>query len=722
MKHLLVFLLIAMLFITAATAAQSCVAAPGAENLIVNGDLELGSGSDPECWTKVWGKIDPNCTQEPCPRYNDSAHLLEWVADPALQSGMVLKSQYTGGGKSDYFSWHTSWLINLEKDTWYEFSFSFATEGIEPSFNVNQEMTDDSHGAGVSLKLYNDKLENVSNVKDLPWFWIYGPAFAVWDPGAWVYRTYQPKSDPWRNVKKRFKTPDNIENPTAEVITYNLPKGAIYFDNFVLKKVPAGDEASFKKSGTLRFLKFKGEDFFPIAISAYPLASIGNSLPLNEIKNKGFNTVGSQWYTTNGAGLNADNLKNYIDSTGLALIVYLHGLLQKQGDSREFWVNDPAHSVTYTGAAGLRDDVKTWGGFDNLLFFMGEDEITCHPSRRTGNFLPDLKSFQTIKDYLNQYANGKLIKYNFCGKRSPYTGLPQDTIDYYFPITDVITYTQNLFRAYPTQNTMRELDRGGELTRWTIDSSEKAGSPKYVLAFGLGELDWSNWDGQNPNFYRPNVYVPFNLQRFQIWDQIINGATGAVFAIATTPELDGIDLLNQFDNYHWQQITALSQELSSLYPVLLEPQFYSEWTVSDDRIDAMMKKHNGKIYLLTASTHYEDLRNITISLDSKYNIAKITALNEVTNGDIDKPFDRDIPKSTANSFVDDFVGDNAGSPAAVATPGYAVHIYEIELSAQECVDTPTLMNQYIPQWKRGEISLLALMQKMKLWNKAGCPP
>jgi hypothetical protein len=41
----------------------------------------------------------------------------------------------------------------------------------------------------------------------------------------------------------------------------------------------------------------------------------------------------------------------------------------------------------------------------------------------------------------------------------------------------------------------------------------------------------------------------------------------------------------------------------------------------------------------------------------------------------------------------------------------------------ECVDTFTLMNQYIPQWKRGEITMLTLMQKMKLWDAGtGCPP
>ncbi|MDP2974331.1 MAG: hypothetical protein Q8N60_04730, partial [Candidatus Diapherotrites archaeon] len=42
---------------------------------------------------------------------------------------------------------------------------------------------------------------------------------------------------------------------------------------------------------------------------------------------------------------------------------------------------------------------------------------------------------------------------------------------------------------------------------------------------------------------------------------------------------------------------------------------------------------------------------------------------------------------------------------------------------QECVDTPTLMNQYIPQWKSGEISMLTLMQKIRQRNAGtGCPP
>ncbi len=49
-------------------------------------------------------------------------------------------------------------------------------------------------------------------------------------------------------------------------------------------------------------------------------------------------------------------------------------------------------------------------------------------------------------------------------------------------------------------------------------------------------------------------------------------------------------------------------------------------------------------------------------------------------------------------------------------------IDEDNVCAQKCVDTDTLMNQYIPQWKRGEISMLALMQKMRQWKTGpDCP-
>ncbi|MDP2973916.1 MAG: hypothetical protein Q8N60_02600 [Candidatus Diapherotrites archaeon] len=42
---------------------------------------------------------------------------------------------------------------------------------------------------------------------------------------------------------------------------------------------------------------------------------------------------------------------------------------------------------------------------------------------------------------------------------------------------------------------------------------------------------------------------------------------------------------------------------------------------------------------------------------------------------------------------------------------------------QECVDNEKLVGDYIPKWKRGEISMLSLMQKMRQWKAGtGCPP
>jgi hypothetical protein len=364
------------------------------------------------------------------------------------------------------------------------------------------------------------------------------------------------------------------------------------------------------------------------------------------------------------------------------------------------------------------------------------DEITGKPVRR-GAILPQLESFKKIKEYIDANVPGKYIRYNFYGNDCPYTGIAQHFADYYFPTMDIVTFNQNMPQAYPLPEKPRELGKGGEITRLLLDLSYTSGAPKNIFAFALGVREWSTWNGSYDY-----GKLPFNLQRFQIWGHIINGATGLI--VHNSRDYASYDyrinLDNPLDDYHWQQIKTISKEAAALYDVLLEKDFYNEWQASDNRIEAMMKKHDGKIYLFTASTHYEDLHDVRITLGSKYNIAKITALNEVTNGDIDNSFDRDIALETANSFVDDFVGDD-GLHASAPSPGYAVHIYEIELftcgngaceagetascpqDCQECVDNEKLVGYYIPQWKRGEISMLALMQKIRQRNTGeGCQP
>ncbi|MDP2973503.1 MAG: hypothetical protein Q8N60_00485, partial [Candidatus Diapherotrites archaeon] len=267
MKHLLVFLFIALLFITAATAAQSCVAAPGAENLIVNGDLELGSDGAPDCWYKA-GE-DPN-------------NILSWVADPLGGGyGKVLYSEFTGVGGETSFRWYQV-VEGLKPNTWYELSADMAIEDMAPLITTNQEVDEDSVAVGITGARW-----------DLRYPLLFmGLEYDKWDENVWVYRTYKEKSQDWTTLERYFKTEEGVDR--IAIRTYNYPKGKLYVDNLVLKEV--GERNLFKKSGDLEFLKYKGKDFFPIVLWNYPVDATGTPLSLSEIKAAGFNTVNAVGY------------------------------------------------------------------------------------------------------------------------------------------------------------------------------------------------------------------------------------------------------------------------------------------------------------------------------------------------------------------------------------------------------------------------------------------
>ncbi len=698
-------------------AAANCIGNKSG-NLIVNGDLEAVTAGIPDCWYKEgWEK--------------DGVALpgrdLNWVKDPITggDHGMVLKTQNTSNGSGTGLAWQNPVAPELvEPNTWYELSFSYATEGIEPLLDTDGNMLQDSVWIGAGAIIWDGNWNKIDKVDSL--IWAQDLELDKWDDSAWVYRTYKKTGlKPWKDVKKYFKTPAVVGH--IYILTYNYPKGTAYFDNFSLRKIGYNpNDVPFKKSGTLRFLQFKDEDFFPIFLHSFPQRG-GTDIGLNEVKENGFNTTNS-WNKTK------------IEELDLASAIDLPEIHKGSPDNLS-WYNDPGpgNSIAYTGKAEIKTRVSEWKDFDNLLFFITRNEIECHPVRDE-SFVPDLETYKKISEYVR--GNGAKIFYGFCGSyyNTPeaYTGSYDDFVNYYHPLADIISHTANLPPAYPSAYNEPQLDKVGIWTRTDLSRSPE----KYFIARGFSRMDWANWDRAREadgSVRRYDIYVPFNLQRFLVWTQIINGATGADFLYTSAINLTDKDYAKYYA-HSWKQITAISKELSELYPVLVEPQFLDEWQVSDPRVEIMMKKHDEKIYLFAASTHYEDLLKETITLDSKYNIAKITALNEVINGDVDNPpTDRSIELASPNSFVDDFVGDD-GSHASAASPGYAVHIYEIELSAcgngtcdsgetvscpqdcQECVDTPTLMNQYIPQWKRGEISMLTLMQKIRQRNTGeGCP-
>ncbi len=186
---------------------------------------------------------------------------------------------------------------------------------------------------------------------------------------------------------------------------------------------------------------------------------------------------------------------------------------------------------------------------------------------------------------------------------------------------------------------------------------------------------------------------PYNLQRFLVFHQIVNGAVGVWFYSGWNT-----DLVNELHAHQYDQVYALAEELARYRDVLSEEEFFGDWTVSDPRVEILMKRNEEKLYLFAASTHHEDLVGVRISVGDRYPVAQVTALNEVVNGDFAHPFDRRIecPPDGCNSFTDDFVGEGAGPRAGtrshpdparrggsyascLASPGYGVHVYELLL-------------------------------------------
>ncbi|MFH1505622.1 MAG: hypothetical protein ABIE94_01380 [archaeon] len=623
-------------------------------NLVQNPYVECdydGDG-DPDNWIKQ----DENIP---------GGHILSWVNDPTGGGdSRILITERIEASELSTFGWYQR-IDNIQPDTWYEFSVSFATEGLEPNIRDDNGMDDTSPWLGTSVVVRNTE-GIVIRIFEGEYFWSTGPDLSDWDEDVWVYRTYETKGfEDWKTATRYFKTPSGADH--IEIMSKNWPKGTGYFDNFVLREIENNPEATpFKESGTLEFIQHKGGDYFPITLWGCPNRD-GAEIGFSEIDDAGFNTIGACDYNTDVRQLSLDY--------DLALIVeFLSVFHHEERTIIRHWVNDPDSLIDYQGAGRIKDQVSEWGGFENLLFFKGVDELTCH-STNLGAFAHRMGTYNTLKAYVETNAPGKKLLYNFCGAAQPYTGSPEDTVNSYFPITDVISYTGNLPPAYPSEDKSILLRRQGELTRWSIDKSYESGTYKPVMAFGTGVVKWAGWDGEN----FADRYVPFNLQRFQVFDQIINGAAGIWFYISSH-----MDLENQYNAALFNQITYLSQELDSLYDILLEPKFYDEWQVSDDRIDIMMKKQDGKIYLFTANTHHEDLYDVTIGLDGDYNIVSVTALNDVINGDIENPVDRVVPVNyKRHSFTDDFIGDDATSPAGVATPGYAVHVYEIRYTSSK---------------------------------------
>jgi hypothetical protein len=183
--------------------------------------------------------------------------------------------------------------------------------------------------------------------------------------------------------------------------------------------------------------------------------------------------------------------------------------------------------------------------------------------------------------------------------------------------------------------------------------------------------DW--WDGST----LADEHIPYNLQRYLVFAQLINGAAGVWFHMGGYT-----DLMDSRDRSFLEQVRALSGEIASLQGALLVPAYdNTPVSVSDPRIEYLLKSYAGKLYLLTASSHHEDLRNVGFTIKIRgTNVRQVIARGDVVDGDFRNPQNRRVCSERCNRFSDDFIGETgraSGLAGFPASPGYAVHVSEL---------------------------------------------
>lgn len=582
--------------------------------------------------------------------------------------GKVLLSYNNGTS----FGWNqTISSAQLEPNQWYELSFYMLGTEIEPAIIINNSVEEtnnntlENYAFWSGLNIFMGDTENTSLDLDM---WE-GPTYSNWDEEVGVYRTVETSSSTtFKSFTKYFRTPISLRD--LEIHTQNFPIGKIYLDGVSLKKVNGIlDVPVFKKSGTLNFLHYNGSiDFFPIILEGDLSRTLDNgtvnTLDLDEVYSYGFNTLLDAYRVGDNRFKEMVLLSSYINSTG-----------------EDLWRNDISNTLVLDGWTNLSSKVNDSN--DDILLFRVLDEVD---SPFYGFSPPNTNPLRKIRDYIQSTRPNAYSFTNFLGyyagilEGNPSIGNFNDFIDYYLTNTNIASYSMNLPQAYVYNNSLPKIIYSGSAV-------SKTSQYKPVIAYGLGVPQWSNWDGL-PNHY--NQTVPFNLQRFQVWNQIIHGAVGVDFwglnnycylFVTDGYYNDADNETKSYDDplycdYQTNQSTTISRELTSLYDVLLEPIYYDEWNADNETIEIMMKKHDSKIYLLSTSVHWEDIEDVTITLDSKYTLTGVTAINEVDNGDTDNVYNRTVSLINSTSFMENFTGDNDIARGLVS-PGYATHIYEI---------------------------------------------
>jgi len=637
--------------------------------------------------TTSWVGDDPNNPENP-PRHLKSEVNYQATETPQWNLGWY-QNVYINPESGDKFS---------EKDI-YEITARVKIE--DRGFNFNKDGTivssSNESAGGVYLGGENASGKPVDSKGIGPRIFIYDAAFTDWSNQDGCYHNVGKYTSGWQTYKVYIKPHPDTKYIRVRAIAFS--PGKVWFDYIKMKKVERDfNTPLFKKSGSIKFVKnSQNQLVFLIGIVGdTPTLEDGSKMSYNQLKQAGFNAT------------TALRLKEMADS-GLygmgytGTIPYLRDELSNPADPNSSRVIGFKLGISkYVGLQSAIERVKNLIKPEGpeILLFSGVDESNYRIS--TNGAPPELRELNYIKQQIKTTA----------GKNIPYmlNVMPQDwdlaNNEPHAKLADIISFTWNTPLSYTNSKAAAYMGRAGEFVRKWLDVTAKVngGEPKPVIAFGLGVYYWSQWDFSD-NYNHKNQIIPFHLQRFQVYNQLANGAGGVYFW--------GGKMNFAQDTYskeNWNQIKELSAEINSLYNVYLEPNFYDEWS-ADKYIEAMLKKYNGKLYLISTNPSEFSLGNVKITISGNKKIAKIKALFENANTILENPlpwpsygvgdsssyneenrnairkrgitnidfFGRDIAiNSDKTSFTDKFID-------------YATHIYEIEFE-QEVLPPPPSPN------------------------------
>ncbi len=584
---------------------------PRGENLVINPDVEFDDDGDgvPDGWER------PTVS---------GGHSLAWVGDDLAspeEEPRYLKSERSAGATAapSWFGWYQRVYLTpspellLPPGTIYEFAIRYRLQDVVQNLDADGVALD-ADGMGAILLFYAANGESISPAYFSPSLIDYETGYdaSSWRDADGCYHALEPTSSGWRTAALTVEPPPGARY--IEIRTHNRSQGSVLIDHVSLRAVDCHRGLPpLAKAGEIPMLQAGDGPFFAIALTSNtPADHDGDRMSFADLARYGFNAT----------SFRSDRVSQ-LAASGLKAIGHVGSVPYYRGSGESGFKTGVQEysglSANLTRAEALLDASNQ--GID-LVLLDGPDESNYRVE--TNGSPPDLRELNHSKRALQRIV------------AKPYmlNVMPKDTDpELHRPhsqLMDVVSFTWNCPTSYTygpsgysNGNVTATMGRVGEAVRkWQGSTAQvNEGQPKPVLGFGFGVYWWAYWDERVPRWHF-NQFIPFHLQRYQVYSQLVNGASGVRFYGG-----HHMDLADVYYRYHWSQIAEIVKELSVLYPVCAEARFRGDWQ-SDGPIEAMLKDYRGRSYLIATNPQERPLEDVTMEFADGRRIVSVDALFE----------------------------------------------------------------------------------------------